>query len=308
MTSDHSNSTALTIGLFDGVHRGHAALVSRAREAVGPDGRVVAMTFDPPPAQVLGRSQDERLLTSLERRIELLKATGADAVQVLHADTALLALSPEAFIDAHIAPLQLGVIVEGPDFRFGARRAGDLQLLRSACEQVEVVDPVLGTLADGGQVEVRSGLLRWLIAAGRVAEVIPLAGRPHRITGTVVKGMQRGRDLGVPTANLDAVDACIPMDGVYGAVGIMPDGSSRAAAVSIGTNPTFGDTQRTVEAHLLDHDGSLYDYGWTLSIDLRHFIREQITCDSLESLKALIAHDLDIIRTRHAQGEYALAP
>lgn len=299
--------------MFDGVHLGHQALVQACREAVGPSGRVEVLTFDPSPGQVLrGGHAEPTTLADLKVRQALLQAAGADAVTVIPVDAALLNLEPEAFIDEWVVSRRASCIVEGPDFRFGRGRRGDLAMLSArgviAGGHTLVLDEQLATLRDGTQVPVRSGMVRWLLAAGRVADAASLLGRPHAIEGPVVRGAQRGRTIGVPTANLDTGDVLVPMDGVYAGIGHLPDGRRVPAAVSIGSNRTFGDGPRSVEAHLLDFDGAVGDYRWRLTIDLIQWIRDQVTCDGIHALKALIARDLELVRAAAAAHDYAVAP
>lgn len=305
--------TALTIGAFDGVHCGHQALVQACRGAVGASGRVEVLTFDPPPGRVLhGPDAQPNALASLPRRQALLSAAGADAVTVIPVDGDFLGLEPEAFIEAWVAPRQASCIVEGPDFRFGRARRGDLAMLGAlgviSGGTTQVLAEQQAQLSDGTLVPIRSGMVRWLLAAGRVEEAASLLGRPFVIEGAVVQGAQRGRTIGVPTANVETGALLVPMNGVYAGIGCLPDGSRVPAAVSIGSNRTFGDGPRTVEAHLLGFEGAIGDYGWPLSIDLIGWIRDQVTCDGIDALKALIERDLDIVRAATAAHDYAVAP
>ena len=182
-------------------------------------------------------------------------------------------------------------------------------MLERVCScPVVVVDEVMASLADGQQVPVRSGRVRWLLQAGRVREAGALLGRAPMLDGQVVQGAQRGRDLGWPTANLDCSGLLVPMDGVYAGVGVTPDGRRYRAGVSIGTNPTFGEGGRTVEAHLLDFDGPVGMYDWPLQLELHAFVREQITCSDVDELCALISRDLRAVRATVSAGDYAFAP
>jgi riboflavin kinase/FMN adenylyltransferase len=250
-------------------------------------------------------------MTALRREACLL-AAGADAVCAMSVDAALLSLSPQAFIEQWVVPRRPSVLVEGEDFRFGRHRAGDIALLQRMGEvhgwRVQVVPSQVSTLADGVEVEVRSELIRWLLRAGRVAEAAVLLGRPYKLEGRVVSGARRGRTLGVPTANLDVGDGVVPMHGVYAAVGRRPDGLVYPAAVSIGTNATFGEGETTIEAHLLDFDGPLDDYGWTLELDMVSWLRDQVKCGDVASLMTLIERDVACTRAAVAQGDYAFAP
>lgn len=316
MPRSTTTQTALTIGMFDGVHRGHQALVEAARRAVGPEGTVVAMTFDPNPADVLRKPDSGDLLakqlTSGQRREALLLAAGVDQVQVIAVDRAFLDQSAEDFLQTHVLPHRPTVLVEGDDFRFGRRRLGDLELLRAAGDthgwSVNVVDECMATLGDGTHVPVRSSMVRWLLLAGRVREAGTLLGRAFVLDGAVCKGAQRGRLLGVPTANVATGDLLVPLDGVYAGVGVLPDGQRVPVAISIGTNPTFGDEHRSVEAHLLDFDGAIDDYGWTLELELHRWLRDQVACSDTDALLALIHRDIEAVRAACSLADYAFAP
>jgi riboflavin kinase/FMN adenylyltransferase len=311
--SPYSGQTALTIGAFDGVHRGHQALIQACRDAVGEAGRVQVLTFDPSPGQVLSPSKGRlHTLTSVPMRRALLQAAGADEVTVIPVDIAFLKVEPEAFIDTWVRPHNAAYIVEGPDFRFGRSRRGDLAMLGAlGLTQggvINVLEEQCATLSDGTQVPIRSGTIRWLLEAGRVDQAANLLGRPYALHGPVVRGAQRGRTIGVPTANVDTGALLVPMDGVYAGIGHLPNGSTVPAAISIGSNLTFGEGPRSVEAHLLDFDGAIGDYDWTLSIDLISWVRDQVMCSGIDELKACIARDLDIVRAAVAAHDYAVAP
>lgn len=295
---------ALTIGNFDGVHLGHAALIRRARELVGERGRVVAMAFWPHPVSVLRPRQTPPTLTTFDRRAALLRDLGADEVVRLEPAPDLLNLSPEAFLQRLVAQRNPDWIVEGRDFRFGKARAGDIDTLARLGEDLgfraDIVEPVRFATADQLLAEASSTTARWLIARGRVGDAERLLGRPHEVVGTVVRGARRGRDMGVPTANLSA-QTMLPADGVYAATATLPTGDTRPAAVSVGTNPTFGAEQRRIEAHILDWSGPEDDYNWTLSISLFAWLRDQIVYTSTEPLIEQIRRDIAQARAVCAQ-------
>ncbi|MCH2135523.1 MAG: hypothetical protein MK101_02955 [Phycisphaerales bacterium] len=304
---------ALTIGAFDGVHLGHQALIKRARGVVLDEGHVEVLTFDPAPAIVLAgggvHAGDQGVLMSLETRRSQLLLAGADEVTVIEVDRELLSLSPEAFIDNWLRPRAPQVVVEGTDFRFGKGRSGGVDLIQSTLGcSIETVDEMHVVLGDGTQVPARSGMVRWLLRAGRVQDAALLLGRPWQLEGTVVEGAKRGRTIGVPTANLDTANRLVPMDGVYRGVAHLPEGSSRAAAVSVGTNATFGPGARTIEVHMLDFDGQIGHYGWPLRVELTGWIRDQVTCSDVESLMQLIRRDLDQVRALHESRDYPVGP
>lgn len=292
------NTAALTIGNFDGVHLGHAALIAAARRRVGKSGRVVAMSFDPPPAVVLRPSSPCTRLTTMDRRIELLKACGVDEVIVQHVDRDWLEQSPEAFVLSSVLPQEVDVVVEGADFRFGHRRAGDIESLRQFGHihgfEVEAVSTVLGHLSNLESVPVRSSGIRWLLERGRVADAARLLGRPWRMEGTVMRGDQRGREMGCPTANLMPDGLLLPADGVYAGSTIIKS-QCFPVAVSVGTNPTFDGDVRVFEAHIIGWDGPLDQYGWPLAVDLHRWIRGQVKFDSMDQLRQQIAQDIDAV-------------
>lgn len=298
--------TALTIGNFDGVHLGHQALVARARGAAGAQGEVHVVTFDPHPSHVLRPDQPIQRLTTLERRVQALHEAGADRVDVLPTDADMLSMSPEAFVEASICPAGPDVIVEGPDFRFGRGRTGTVETLAQLGERfdwvVETIDPVEALLVDQHSVPVRSSAIRHLLVAGRVSDAACLLGRAWCIEGTVVAGDRRGREMNCPTANIDHGDLVLPGDGIY--AGVATVASRRyPAAVSIGSKPTFNGSVRLCEAHLLDFDGPLDDYGWHLEVALLERLRDQIRFDTLEALAARIVRDCeDVRRVVEAQG------
>lgn len=291
----------VTIGNFDGVHLGHRRLLEAAGEAVGPAGRVIAVTFDPDPAQVLGHPSPARLM-SLTRRQEVLGRQGADEVLVLETTEDLLADAPEAFLDRLESAFGEvpSVMVEGPDFRFGHRRAGGVEDLRrfgaTRGFRVHVEPEHHVRLNSGLEMPVRSSAIRELLRLGRVEDASALLGEPHVLDGIVVKGDQRGRTIGVPTANLDLGGTLLPADGVYAGLATLPDGSSHPAAISIGTKPTFEETPRVAEVHVLDWAGTLDDYGWRLEAGLIRRLRGQYRYDDLPSLLAQIERDVAAVR------------
>ncbi|MDA0296230.1 MAG: riboflavin biosynthesis protein RibF [Planctomycetota bacterium] len=291
----------LTIGNFDGVHLGHQRLLDAGRSVLGNTGRLVAVTFDPQPAAVLGKAVDPPLV-SLERRRSLLRQAGADEVLVLETDRSLLSLEPEAFLDHLDAVLGASPdwMIEGPDFRFGRRREGTVATLQKLGAirgfAVRVEQELTIPLQDGHVMPARSSAIRQLLRLGRVEDASRLLGGPHVLHGKVVQGDQRGRTIGIPTANLDLEGALLPGDGVFAGVAILPDGSRRAAAVSIGTKPTFEATPRVAEVHVLDWDGELDDYGWSLDAELHRRLRGQYRYDDLSSLQAQIDRDLADVR------------
>ena len=290
-----------SIGNFDGVHLGHRALLEALRASDRSLSTLIAVTFEPAPAVVLGRSAEPRILTAAQRRRQLLEL-GFDDVLELPTTPELLALEPLAFIDRLVASLggNLSLLAEGPDFHFGRARAGTLETLVVAGKdrgfEVTVVSERRIGLVDGLQVPVRSSVVRRLLGIGRVEDASRLLGRRHTLVGRVVQGDQRGRTIGIPTANLDLGGAMLPADGVYAGIATLPDGTQRPAAISVGTKPTFEPTPAVAEVHLLDWDGALDDYGWTLEATLARRLRGQERYDGLAPFLAQLERDLEATR------------
>jgi riboflavin kinase/FMN adenylyltransferase len=268
---------SVAIGTFDGVHLGHRAVLEGA--LAGP--RPTVVTFHPHPRVVLGG--EVSLLATLERRLELLEEAGVDDVLVVEFTSETAALPAAEFVRSHLLAIGAERVAAGSGFRFGHKRGGDLDLLRSlGLEVVEV------PLLEG----VSSTRIRGLAADGEVEGAAALLGRPLEVEGTVVGGDHRGTGLGFPTANLDVpTGLVVPTFGIYaGAVG------DRRAAVSIGVNPHFGGTERRIEAFLLDWSGDLY--GRRLVLELWERLRDERSFDSEEALVEQIAQD--VARTRSA--------
>lgn len=299
-----SSSTAVTIGTFDGVHLGHAALVRAARDAVGDGGRVVALCFDPHPLSLLRSAAEPARLSTFRQRSHWLRDAGADDVIALEPTDQLLGQSPRSFLEWVVGEYGCTEIVEGPDFRFGRDRTGSFDTLQELAatlgyRAIEVGD-VSGTLTDGTVVRVSSSIVRWLVNAGRVRDAARLLGHPHVVCGPVVRGDGRGgADLGIPTANLDPCQA-LPADGIYIGRALGPDGRRYPAAVSVGTKPTFGENPRVCEAHLIGHDPQTDEYGWTLRLEFHDWLRDQIAFDGIEHLVEQMHRD--VARVREAFG------
>jgi riboflavin kinase / FMN adenylyltransferase len=301
--------SVLTIGNFDGVHLGHQALIRAGRALADQTSSVlIALTFDPHPAQLLAPSPGRAPLaiTDLSTRIDLLKAAGADHVQTIVPTRQLLLQEPEAFVKQLIDTYRMAGIVEGPDFHFGHNRRGDLPMLRLLGAKLgfQVIDvpPVHVELSDHTLVEVRSTLVRWLLSQGRVIDAARCLGRPFSITSKVVTGEQRGRTLGVPTANLSLAqlaNQALPADGVYAGVARLPSGQAFPAAISLGTKPSFGVMAHTLEAHLLGFSGDLYDT--TLTLEFHRWVREQSRFPSVDLLKAQLSRDIAGVASWHAR-------
>ena len=277
---------AVTVGNFDGVHVGHRALVAGAKSLGNP---AVVVTFDPPPLSVLHPSSAKLPLTTVDDRAALLHAAGADHVVTITTEPGLLALSPEAFFeDVLRRQLAAAAIVEGADFRFGRKRAGEVELLKRFCEADNVAFAVVPPVLIGGEA-VSSSRVRTALNEGDVASATELLGRPYAIRGTVTEGAKRGRTLGFPTANLDGVETLVPGVGVY-AMRVNVNGTIWPAASNVGPNPTFGEEARKIEIHLIGFTGDLY--GHSLSTEFVARIRETKPFAGVNALKAQLAEDV----------------
>lgn len=286
----------VAIGIFDGVHLGHQAILARAREVSNGRG-VIALTFDPHPTHVFAPNKAPTMLISLERRVELLKEFGVDAVVVCEFDREFAAESPEDFVaDILLKRLKISGVVVGENFNYGHNAAGHVSDLISAGLQNNFVAEEVALKEMDGAV-VSSTRIRAAVARGDIESANRLLSRPHRVEGVVVHGEKRGRDIGYPTANLgySATMNTIPSDGIY--AGWLEVESKRwPAAISIGTNPTFaGERTRQVEAYALDQVGlELYDR--TARIDFGWRLRDTLKFDGLEPLLDQMKKDCDQAR------------
>ncbi|GEK80911.1 bifunctional riboflavin kinase/FAD synthetase [Agrococcus baldri] len=289
--------SAVTIGKFDGVHIGHQRILEQLRALAEPEGlATTVVTFDRNPLEVVRPEIAPVPLTSLEDKIALLRAAGADRVIVVPFTKATAAQPPQEFAERVLFDgLGARMLLVGDDFRFGFRGAGTPALLRELGEprgvRVESIDDICFT--DGRRVS--STWIREALELGRVDEATEMLGRRHQLRGDVVRGFQRGKALGFPTANLGVpVDGFIPADGVYAAIAHV-DAGTFAAAVSIGDNPTFDGVQaKTVEAYLLDVDLDLYHR--PIELELVDFVRPMHRFDGLEQLIAQMHRDVEHTR------------
>jgi riboflavin kinase / FMN adenylyltransferase len=267
---------AVAIGTFDGVHRGHRAAIEAA---IGTDFRSTVVTFDPHPRRVLG--YDVELVTTLERRIELIGEIGPDELLVLEFTPELSRLEAEDFVRAVLEPLGARVVVAAESFRFGQGRRGDVELLRRLGMEVRDVPVVEG---------VSSSRVRELLKSGDVVGAARLLGRPAEVEGMVVSGDERGGTLGFPTANIAVMPGMlVPAHGIYAG-----EAGGHRAAASIGVNPHYGGTERRIEAFLLDFEGDLY--GQRLRLELWERLRDERAFASEEDLVRQIAADVDAAR------------
>lgn len=268
---------AVAIGAFDGVHRGHLSVLETVAETgLAP----TVITFDPHPRIAFGHRVD--LLTTLERRLELLAEAGIETTLVAAFVPELQRLRPEEFADEYLRGIGVEAVIAGEDFRFGAERAGDLELLARLGYEVREAPEVEG---------VSSTAIRAALATGDVVSAARMLGRPFELDGVVVAGHRRGGGLGYPTANLRLEpDLACPAYGIYA-------GAARGhrAAISIGTNPHYGGTERRIEPYLLDFEGDLY--GQRLVVEVWERLRDEAVFASEEELVAQIARDVEATRS-----------
>ncbi|MBG6087927.1 bifunctional riboflavin kinase/FAD synthetase [Actinomadura viridis] len=292
--------SVVTIGVFDGVHRGHQRIVRAAAEQARERGlRSVVITFDPHPDEVVRPGTHPPLLTSARRRIELLEGLGTDAVVVVPFTLELSKVPPDEFVQSVLVDrLHAAHVIVGEDFRFGHRAKGDVALLTELGDKYDFTAVGMPLVANGDTIS--STYIRARLEAGEVEEAANALGRPHRVEGVVVRGHQRGRALGFPTANLESLPhTAIPADGVY--AGRLVCDSDRypgfdwPTAISIGTNPTFEGEERTVEAYALDRD-DLDLYGEHMAVDFQVRIRDTLKFDSVEALVEQMHRDVERIR------------
>ncbi len=298
--------SVVAIGNFDGVHRGHWSVLTRlVDEGRARDARVVAITFDPHPLQVLYPERAPEMITGLGTKLDLMSGTGLDATLVMTFTRDLAAMTPQEFVqDVLVDVLGVSAVVVGHDIRFGVRNSGDLSTMQDLGKTLgfevvvleDVTGPVHGTAPDGRRWS--SSWVRELLAVGDVPGAADVLGRPHRVVGEVVHGDHRGRELGFPTANLGpGSEGLVPADGVYAGWLVrldLADGEPDRvlpAAVSIGTNPTFHGHGRRVEAYVLDRT-DLELYGERVAVELVQRLRETLTYDSAEDLVEQMHRDV----------------
>jgi riboflavin kinase / FMN adenylyltransferase len=299
---DDWGRSVVTIGVFDGVHRGHQRVVGRATEvAAGLALPVVVVTFDPHPDEIVRPGSHPPLLCTVRRRAELLAGLGVDAVFVLPFTHELSQLGPDEFVRAVLVDrLHAARVVVGEDFRFGHRAAGDVALLTELGEKYDFTAEGVPLVTDDG-VRVSSSGIRSQLAAGDVAGAARDLGRPHRVEGVVVRGQQRGRALGFPTANLETLPhMAIPADGIYAGWLTSLDPAGRElqrwpAAISVGMNPTFDGQERSVEAHALDRD-DLDLYGMHTAADFAARLRGMERFASVDALVEQMHQDVEAAR------------
>ena len=286
-------TNVVAIGIFDGVHLGHQQIIATAVKAKADSNspKLVALTFDPHPTAILAPEKEPPRLTTLEDRVQLLQAAGADAVAVIRFDRDFANLTPAEFIENILVDkLSASEVVVGENFTFGNKAAGTSKDLAAV-----LPTHVVPLVESGGEV-ISSTRIRNLLIAGDVTQVEILLGRRFTLSGEVIHGEARGRTIGYPTANLKAAPKiCIPADGVYAGWLSIP-GDRWPAAISIGTNPTFpGERGRQVEAYVLDRD-DLELYGEIATYEFGLHLRETIAFDGLDPLLIQMAQDCDQAR------------
>jgi len=292
-----------TIGVFDGVHLGHQRIISRAGEIAREKNLpLVVITFDPHPDEIVRPGSNPPFLTTSRRLAELLAGLGTDALCVLPFTVEFSRLSPDEFVRAVLSErLHAAAVVVGENFRFGHKAAGDVPLLAQLGEKYDFTAEGVPLLVVDG-VTISSTYIRERLAVGDVAAAAAALGRPHRVEGVVVRGHLRGRALGFPTANLEIPPhLAIPADGIYvgwlASLGLDGTQASRwPAAISVGTNPTFGNGERTIEAYALDRD-DLDLYGVHAAIEFAARLRGNDRFDSVDALVVQMREDVSQART-----------
>jgi riboflavin kinase/FMN adenylyltransferase len=299
--------TVVTIGMYDGVHRGHQALigaaVARARAMRRP---ALLLTFDPHPAEVIRPGSHPAILTALDRKAELVAELGVDDMCVLPFTADFMRLSPETFTHTVLVEhLHAALVVVGENFTYGHKAAGNVHTLATEGRRfgfaVDAVPLANVGMDDGDDVTISSTYIRACVAAGDMESAARALGRPHRVDGVVVRGDRRGRALGYPTANVETPPfTAIPADGVYAGHLVLrgpaeAGGNRFPAAISVGTNPTFQGSRRTVEAYVLDFDGDLY--GEHVGVEFAHRLRPMAAFANVDELTEAMEKDVEQTRT-----------
>lgn len=284
---DRLGASSVTIGVFDGVHRGHRALISR----LNPDLRTTVLTFDPHPVEVLLPGTPPRLITTLEERYRILDAIGLDQVGVLDLSE-IKGLSPEEFVASVLVDrLDMRHLVLGPDFRFGKDRTGDVDLLAELGGQHGFELEVLPLVSDD-EGPISSSRIRAMIEGGEVARAAEHLTSRFTVTGPVIHGDKRGASIGYPTANLvPPPRKVLPAMGVYAAFAHI-GGVTERAAVNIGRRPTFGGGDVLIEAYIMDFDEEIY--GELLTVELVQYLREELDFDRVADLVEQMGEDVAV--------------
>ena len=291
----------ITVGAYDGVHRGHQAVIAEVRRIADASGaRSAVVTFDRHPASVVRPESAPKLLTDLDQKLELLAATGVDATVVVRFDEAQSREEPMSFAQRVLVDcLGTSVVVVGEDFHFGHGSEGNVATLRElgAVRDFEVLPLSLVGRSDGPDEPISSTAIRRAMAGGQVELAATLLGHPFEARGVVVQGDQRGRLLGFPTANVEVpIAVCVPADGVYAGWYHRPDGSRHACAINLGRRPTFYEhaEHSLLEAHLLDFNGDLYTEA--ARVEFTNFLRSERKFDGIDALISQLKNDVDHAR------------
>lgn len=294
---DHVQGTAATIGVYDGVHRGHCQLLSTLRDKAEEQGLATAViTFDQHPAKITSPKNAPKLLTSLSQKIELFESQGIDYVYIIKFDKKRsMTPADEFFRSVFVEGVKAKAIIVGEDFQFGHNRTGDVAFLKreGAKEGIEALGLQLFRHSTAPDVVVSSTAIRLALGEGDVRMAAEMLGRQYKIEGTVVKGDQRGRQIGFPTANLSiGEEILLPRDGVYACWYKRPDGARHMAAVNIGRRPTFqtDGSKSILEAHLLGFDGELY--GESGQVEFVDYLREERQFDGVDALTSQLKSDI----------------
>lgn len=294
--------SVVTIGAYDGVHLGHLAVIDQVRRLADErSAKSALITFDRHPATIVRPESAPKLLTGPEQKIERLEAAGLDALVMVHFDGNQANETPESFIQRVLIDcLATTAVVIGEDFHFGKDRDGNVDLLRKVGMENDFdVEPLhLLERADGVDEPVSSTAIRRALAGGDVTRANAMLGHTFEVRGSVVKGDQRGRLLGFPTANVEVLNrVCLPADGVYAGMYERPDGTVHDCAINLGRRPTFFEHAETslLEAHLLDFDGDLY--GEKALVRFSHFLRSERKFDGVDALIEQLRADVESART-----------
>ena len=293
---------AVTIGNFDGVHRGHARIVEQLKNlATKHNGPAKVFTFDPHPVRLLRPQFAPPPLTWTSRKALLLEELGVDVTVVYPTNPSLLELSAEDFFQQIIVDaLGAKALVEGPNFAFGKGREGTIEVLQLLCDTNEVELQVVQPLLEEEDY-VSSSRIRRAVAAGDIDSARRDLTRPYRLRGMVTHGMKRGSEIGFPTANLDAIDTLIPAPGVYAGVAIT-ESCSLPAAIHVGGNPTFKEDDHKFEVHIIGFEGNLY--GQIMEVDMLSRIRGTVSFESAAQLKSQLQQD--VAEAREIATEYLM--
>jgi len=293
--------SVITIGAYDGVHRGHRAVIAEViAMARAQECRSVVVTFDRHPASVVRPESAPNLLTDLDQKLELLAETGVDATVLVRFDEQQSYESAADFVERVLVHcLATRTVVVGEDFHFGRQRSGNVALLRElgVANDFEVMPRDLVGRTDGIDEPISSTAIRRALAGGQVELAAEMLGRAYEARGSVVRGDERGRLLGFPTANVEVPNkVCLPADGVYAGYYVRPNGDRHACAINLGRRPTFYEhaDHSLLEAHLLDFEGDLY--GEKARVQFTHFLRSERKFDGIDALVIQLKHDIEHAR------------